>query len=289
MASSLAAAFAEVEGPELDRIVYSGPQIAWGLPDGELEEAFAEFDYNRLLRGARQLARTRRCDLADAEDAVHEELIAFMERRPWLFRKGPERWVGLLLRRASFRLLQSRAPQHPASIAALEASGGDAALANARSCIPVTQGANEDARYASLPLPGERWTSIQVIAAFQRFRDYHGRPPRVSDCRAANRLPCHSTIRRHFDSFEDAVLAAGMIPVDFGRRRRRWSPVEAALACRSFRRKHGDWPNWSDLQRYAGVLPSSSVMIRCFGSTRPGEVRRVAEAILQHVDAAPTP
>jgi len=286
MASSFAAAFAAVEGPELDRIVYSGAPIRRRPPDKALEAAFAEFDYSRLLRAARQLARTRRCDLADAEDAVHEELTVMMERRPWLLRGGPERWMGLLLRRASYRLLEDRTAPHPASTSALEETGGDAALVGARPCLPVSPQADEDAKYAALPLPGEGWTSSQVIAAFQRFRDYHGRPPRAYDCGAANRLPCYSTIRRYFGNLEKAVLAAGMVPTGFGRRRRRWSPVEAALACRSFRRRHGDWPNWSDLQRYPGILPSSSVMIRCFGSTRPGEVRQVAEAILKHTDSS---
>jgi len=284
MASSLAAAFAEVEGPALDRIVYSGHHTEWGPPSDEFEKAFAGFDYDQLRRGARRLARTRRCDLADAEDAIQEELAVLMDRRPWLFQNEPERWVGLLLRRASFRLLDDRTARRPTSISALEESGGDAALADARLYEATSQCSDEDARYASLPLPGEPWTSRQVIAAFQQFRDYHGRPPRASDCRAINRLPSSSTIRRHFDSFDDAVQASGMVPPNLGRRRKRWSLVEAALACRSFQRRHGDWPNWSDLRRYPDLLPSSSVMIRCFGSTRPGEVRRVAEAVLRHAD-----
>ena len=282
MASTLAAALAQVEGAEFDRIVYSGSEVRRRPPDRELEAAFAGFSYRGLLNEIRQLARSRRCDLADAEEAVQEELVVLMERRRWLFHESTERWVKLLMRRASYRLLQSRVGPRPVSTAALEEAGGDAALANARPCLPFSPQADEDAKYGPLPLPGESWTSMQVVAAFQRFRDYYGRPPRSSECRPAHRLPCYSTVRRHFGSFEEAVLAAGMIPPGFGRRRKSWSPVEAARACYSFRLRHGIWPNWADLQRFPGVLPSRSTMIRCFGSTRPAEVQRVAEAILSH-------
>jgi Homing endonuclease associated repeat len=288
MASTFSAALAEVEGPELDRIVYSGPEVRRGSPDKALEAAFVGFSYKRLLSEMRQLAQIRHCDLADAEDAVQEELAVLMERRRWLFDESTDRWMKLLMRRASYRLLQSRVGPQPVSTAALEEADGDAALASARPCLPPSLQADEEAKYGPLPLPGESWTSMQVIAAFQRFRDYHGRPPRSSECRPTHRLPCYSTIRRHFGSFEEAVLAAGMIPPGFGRRRKSWSPVEAARACRSFRRRHGIWPNWADLRRYPDVLPSNSTMIRCFGSTRPTEVQRVAEAILRHARSSAT-
>jgi hypothetical protein len=282
MAATVAAALAKVEGDELDRMVYSGPEIRRSPPDEELKMAFDGFSYRRLIGEMRHLARSRRCDLADVEDAVQEEFTVLMERRRRLFSESTERWTKLLMRRASYRLLENCVGSRPISTAALEEAGGDATLAGARPCLPPSLQADEDAKYGPLPAPGEFWTSMQVIGAFQRFRDYHGRPPRSCECRAAHRLPCYSTVRRHFGSFDDAVLAAGMIPPGLGRRRRRWSPVEAAHACRSFRRRHGFWPNWADLHRYPGTLPSNSTMIRCFGSTRPAEVERVAEAILRH-------
>jgi DNA-directed RNA polymerase specialized sigma24 family protein len=284
VASTLAEAFAEAEGPELDRIVYSGAEVRRGPPDRALRAAFDGFDWQRLPGEARRLARRWRCDPSDAEDAIQEELATLMERRPRVFNQNPERWMKLLVRRASYRLLANRVEARPLSIASLEEVGGDGVLGAADPCVPSLLEVDEDAKYGPLPAPGESWTTLQVVAALQRFRDYHGRPPRSSECRPAHRLPCYSTIRRHFGSFDEAVLAAGMVPTSIGRRRRRWSPVEAARACYSFRRRHGIWPNWADLRRHPGVLPSNSTMIRCFGSTRPAEVQRVAEAILRHVD-----
>src|SRR5215212_4300182 len=88
MASTLAAALAQLEGAEFDRIVYSGPEVRRRPPDRALEAAFAGFSYRGLLNEIRQLARSRRCDLADAEEAVQEELVVLMERRRWLFHES---------------------------------------------------------------------------------------------------------------------------------------------------------------------------------------------------------
>ncbi len=119
---------------------------------------------------------------------------------------------------------------------------------------------------------------MQVISALQRFYRYHGRPPRARDCLAVNRLPSAQSIRRHFDGLEAALVAAG-IPSDKNARRRRISAVEAARICRAFYRRFGYWPDAKDRWRDPD-LPSRLVMLRCFGSSRGGEIRSVAEAIL---------
>jgi hypothetical protein len=95
-----------------------------------------------------------------------------------------------------------------------------------------------------------------------------------------NRLPSYGTIRRHFDRFDEALLAAGIVPSEIGRRRRHWPALEAARACRAFYVEAGYWPSAGDARRHPDVLPGRSVMLRCFGSTHGGEIRAVAEAIL---------
>lgn len=291
MASSMAGAFARVEkSPAFDHIVYPGCTVRRTQPDRAVAAAFERFDYGHVRRIVRQLSRRCRCSQADAEEAVHEEYAHLLEREPELFREDPESWIGLLYRRAFYRLLQMRNPRRRcASIEALMEAAGDEPFRGARPCLAPSLNGDEEARYLPLPRPGESWSWSQVVGAFQRFRDYHGRPPRVSDCKAANRLPCYASIRRHFGSFDEALIAAGMVPTGPGRRRRRWSSVEAARVCRSFRHRHGYWPSCGDLQRDSEDLPSPSTMIRCFGSTRPAQVQIVAEAILRNAEAGRPP
>jgi hypothetical protein len=162
----------------------------------------------------------------------------------------------------------------------LSESAGDAPLIDAKHCIPISMDAEEELRYGRLPARNENWSRSQMIGAAQRFRDHYGRPPKIGDCKAINRLPSPSTIYRVFASFDELILAAGMTPERLGQRRRRWSPVEAAKVCASFKSRHGDWPCWSDVKRYPGELPSTTVMIRFFGSTRSAEVGLGVESIL---------
>ncbi len=277
MAATFAVAFAEV-AEALDQALYSRPPIKRRAPDERLEAAFAEVNYARLLAQMRRRARERGRNPSEGEEALQEELASTMEKRPSEFQVAG--WEKRIIVRASFRLLEGDDVRRPVSFSVLEGGSGENALATAEPCVPPSPESDESARYAALPGPGEAWTPTQILSALQRFRDYYGHPPRVVDCRASNRLPCYSTIRRHFGSLEEALLAAGMVPNQLGRRRKRWPVLEAARACRWHKRRHGDWPNWRDLRRYPGILPSSSVMIRCFGSTRPSEVGRVAAAIL---------
>lgn len=119
-----------------------------------------------------------------------------------------------------------------------------------------------------------------MIGALQRFRDRTGESPKARDCRALQSLPSTATLRKEFGAFSAALRAAGMVPPSLGLRRRRWTAVEAANVCYSFRLRNGRWPDAIDVEGRSEGLPGRSVMIRVFGSTRPGEVGEKAEAIL---------
>jgi DNA-directed RNA polymerase specialized sigma24 family protein len=281
MAASLAAAIAEVEGPEFDAIVgYAVPLPKAAPTDAAVEVAFKGLTYAPFGEIARKLASRYRCHRADAEDAVQDGLVELREKRPDLFREKPENWLGLLHEIARFRLIEIKEGQErTASIEELAERAGEAPFYGARPCIPLALEGDE-VKYVPLAREGKEWSREQIIGALQRFRDHYGRPPRARDCRALHGLPSPATIHRHFRSLAEAILAAGMVPDGLGQRRRRWSASEAAEACASFRRRQGYWPGWIDVKRRPGELPGPNAMVRFFGGTRPGEVQVGAEAIL---------
>ncbi len=282
MAQTLATAIAEAEGPEFDAVVGYTVKRPDSTPvDEEVAAAFARVDFEPFGRIARRLSSRYRCHSADAEDAVQDALLDLLVKRADLFREEPESWMGLLYETARYRLIGIKSGQgQVASIEALAELAGDARLATARPCVPASHAGDTEARYVRPPGEGEEWNPSQIIGALQRFRDYFGRPPKSAECKALNGLPSTTTIYKHFASFADAVLAAGMVPETAPRRRSAWRPLEAAEVCHAFRRRNGYWPSWADARRRPGELPGSSVMIRCFGGTRSHDVQRGAEAIL---------
>jgi DNA-directed RNA polymerase specialized sigma24 family protein len=282
MAASLAPALAKVEGPEFDRIVgFTLPPRRHAPVDDEVRAAFEGFDQRHFQRLVRLLSGRHRSDPTIAEDALQETLLRLLERHPDRFREDPESWLGLLYSLARYKLIEIQVGDgRTGSTDALREAAGEAALATARPCVPPSLESDEDSRYAPRPRRGEVWSGTQVLGALQRFRDYHGWPPKAAHCRSIHGLPGIATVNRHFGSLHDAILAAGMVPDTLGRRRGPWGPVEAARACRSFRRRNGHWPGWSDVRRSAGHLPAESTMVRFFGGTKPGEVQRGVEAIL---------
>jgi DNA-directed RNA polymerase specialized sigma24 family protein len=286
MAASLAAAIAAAECPEFDLAVGLALPPRIHAPVAEaVARTFAGVDYRPYAAFARTLAWRYRFDQADAEDAVQQAFLDLLEKEPQLYREDPAEWRGRLFRKAESRLRSDRARRgRVGSIEALSDSAGDAALADAKRCLPVSSTVDEDARRAAPPRPGESWTEEKVIAAFQRFRDHHGRPPRGVECQRLHRLPPPSVVRRLFGDLNHAILAAGMTPPTLGQRRERWTTVEAARACRGFYRRNGRWPDSSDLGRNPGELPSAKVMKRCFGGTRAAEIRCRAELILASVE-----
>lgn len=282
MARTFAAAFAAVQGPRFDEIVgYTVPPREPVPTDSSIATALAGVNASVLLKVAKALARRRRCQQIDGDEALGDTLLKLWLEQRELFGQDPDRWLSELRKKADSRLraLLSGATSS-ASIEALHDEAGDSPFQAARPCIAEANAAHEDARHESAPKPGEPWARGQVIGAFQRFRDHHGRPPRAADCKAINGLPSLGVIYRLFSSFPEAVLAAGMTPDAPSASRKRWEPVEAALACRSFKRRNGRWPNSNDARHRSGELPGHAVMIRYFGGSSSGDVKRGVEAIL---------
>jgi hypothetical protein len=279
MAATFALALAKLREPELDRAAYSAKPIHRAPEDPVLAAAFTGLDPAWEPRLAMRLSRRAHCSIDDAEEAINEELVLLIETRKDVFLFEADRWLGLLFVRGKYRLLRNHSAPSVASTDAIEEALGDAALGDAELCVPESPPAEEDAIGIPLPRPGEGWQRSQVISALQRFHRYHCRPPRASECRAVNRLPSTTSIRRHFDGLEAALIAAGIPLAEPGRRHRRVPTVEAAWICRSFYRRLGYWPDAGDRRRDP-ELPSRSVMLRCFGSTHGGEIRSIAESIL---------
>ena len=279
MAATFALALAQVPERELTTVAYSAKPINRAPEDCALGAFFARLDRDWQARLAGRLARRSGFTLEKAEEALSQELLFLIERRRDVFLFEIDRWLGLLFVRGRYRLLKNHFAPPLASTNAIEEALGDAALAGADICVSESPQAEVDAISVPLPNPGEMWSRLQVISALQRFHRYYGRPPRARECGVVNRLPSIATIRRHFRGLEAALLAAGILPAEHGRRRHPWQTVEAARICRSFYRRFGYWPNASDRQR-APDLPCKSVWIRSFGSTHGGEIRDVAEAIL---------
>jgi hypothetical protein len=279
MAATFALALAKVAEPAIDRVAYSAKPIHRAPENRALAASLSGLDCEWQPSLARRLARRSRSSFDDAEEAISEEMLFLIEERREVFNLETDSWLRLFWR-GRYRLLKRHAAPLLASTDALEETFGEGALTDADRCLPVSPQAEEDAGSAPLPLPGEKWSRQQVISALQRFHRYYGRPPLVVECRAMNRLPSYSTIRHDFDGFDAALLGAGILPREHGRRRRRWRTIEAAYVCRSFYREHGYWPGASDARRHPGLLPSRSVMLKCFGSAHGGEIRGVAEAIL---------
>ncbi len=285
MAASLERAFAEIAGPEFDRVVYCGRQFHRAPENRALADALSGLDHEWQQRLSRRLAYRARCSSHDAEEAIEDEVIYLLEEVPEVFHMGRDHWMHLLFWRGRYRLLKNQAAPRLASTNVLEAALGDIAVTDRTICVPISPQAEEHAGDGPLPRAGNPWGRRQVISGLQRFYRYYGRPPRTRECRPLNRLPTYGVIRAHFGGLEAALLASGIVHKELGRRRRRWSAVEAARACRSFYRQNGYWPGASDAERNRDQLPGRSAMIRCFGSTHGGEIRGVAESILFAADS----
>jgi hypothetical protein len=246
----------------------------------EVAAAFAPLDPGFYARLARGVARRYSYDPVRTEDAQGEVLLELMAKRPGLFREDPRSWVSLLVVMTRFRLKSPLVRGAALSIDALRGATGDAALAGATRCVAEVDDGGDERREPP-PRRGEPWTYGQIIGALQRFRDYHGRPPKSYECRASNGLPSHSAIRRHFARFADAIYAAGMVPEYVPLRTRPWEPREAAEVCYSYRRRNSIWPSWADAKRHPGELPGTGAMLRFFGGTRSCDVQRGTELILR--------
>lgn len=281
MASTLASALAQVEGPELDlRVGYVVPRPVPNEVDAEVRAAFAKVGQPRLDGLVRMLSSRRRSDFESASDALQEAFLHLLETRNELFRTDPDDWWNLLYKTAEYRLLRLKSQRGALSIERLLDEQGDTVFRNAKPCISESDALRPDIKDIRLPQGDEKWTRELIIGAFQGFKDRTGRQPKSDECRRINLLPSFRTVYSHFDSFADALLASGMVPGQAKTRRHRWTPVEAAKKCLNFRHREGRWPDWADARAKRWDVPGYSTMIRYFGGARAIDVQLGTEAIL---------
>lgn len=291
MARTMRAAFeavAEAEGRRFELAVRLAlPSRPHAPVEPQVRQAWAGVDDRYLKRVARRLCARYGYREVDVEEAVSAVLLDLLQKRPELFRQDPEDWEGLLAKLAYYWLIGDRIRARPHdSLDFLLEAGEEGKLSKAELCVSLTSSAEEDSRYLAPPRPGEEWSRLQVIGALQRFRDERGHPPKARECRSSNGLPSTKTIQSLFGTLSAALLEAGMVPEEFGRRRRKWTAVEVARICRSFYRWKGWWPERSDLLLYPEFLPSPAVVERRLGKLRSGQIRRRAEAILRYAEAS---
>jgi hypothetical protein len=278
MAASLADAFAAVAGERLEHVCgLDGPSWHRALTEPEIARAFVGAPRDLYKGMAYPLARRSGRCLQDAEDAIQDELLELFVESRRVFRECPEAWAGRVYESARFRLRSAATPS-TRSLDAVDADLVDKATEDEE--FSRAPGRRSPISVVALPAAGERFSGAQMIEALHRFRDHHGRRPKARECVAANRLPTTAQIRREFASFRRLLLAAGMAEDCYRHHEGRWEAREVALACLSFKDRHGWWPSSGDIRRFPGELPSSSTMTRFFGSTRSCYVQRGAEAIL---------
>lgn len=287
MASTVAAAIAEVEGTEFDlRVGYLVKRPTPSEVDPEVRDAFAKVNSRKLQRSARMLAALRGADLESASDAVQEAILYLLESRNELFRTDPDEWWGLLYKIAEKRLIRLKSVRRPLSIDHLLEEQGDVIFFDAKPCIPESGGYQPVVEGLRLPKRGERWSRERTLAALHAFEERTGRPPRSDECRRVNLLPSLRTIYSHFDSLADALLEAGMVPPRAKSVRRNWTPVTASKKCLSFRWRQGRWPDGIDVRANTWGLPGYSTMIRYFGGVRAIDIQLGTEAILDGFEEA---
>lgn len=113
------------------------------------------------------------------------------------------------------------------------------------------------------------WTSEEVIAAIQAHAARHGQPPLAQDWqRSASELdaahPTAATVSNLFNSFSNAVIAAGFEP-----RNTKWTKRQALAAIRDYGAEHGSVPSseaWQNSSYEPDSRPSAATIIRLFGS-----------------------
>ncbi len=283
MASTMVAAFANADGPKLDRALGYLVDMPPHQPvDADVAQTFAGLSPAELTRLSEQIAGECRQPLQDAKDAVQNEMLALIEHPVEILGRKPSEWIGLLYGRARMSCRRSRSRrQRDASYEKLAEGSGSGLLEDASPCAAITHQGEEASRFLWRANPGARWTRVEIIGAIIRFRDHHGRPPAAGEFKPLNGLPSYSSLRRHFNGVADAILAAGMTPLS-PPRRRPYTRLEAARICEAFRMREGRWPDGADARNPANGVPPTSTMMRIFGNTRSGEIQRVSESIIRN-------
>jgi hypothetical protein len=115
-----------------------------------------------------------------------------------------------------------------------------------------------------LPASTYEWDKERIIYTMREYAETHGRPPKVSDWRAANDShPDPGTVARRFGSWGTALAAAGFLP-----RRFSWDDMAIVEAINAHLRENGQLPTpveWAKRDP-AGRRPAYFNVQQRFGS-----------------------
>jgi DNA-directed RNA polymerase specialized sigma24 family protein len=116
------------------------------------------------------------------------------------------------------------------------------------------------------------WSRELVILAFRCFHEREGRTPTFREG-IAPLMPGATTVRSHFGTWNDAVIAAGLPIVR--EPRPPWTPQRIAKALFAWRKEHGRWPSRKEVDKDKS-LPTMLTIWRHWGTHRIAEVIEMA-------------
>lgn len=243
--ATMAEAFAEVDQAALERATRDGDPLSLG----EVTRRHLRHLIATVRRSYPKITQD------EAEEATGEALVRIVEkaskldptRSPWGAVVQNARWI---LQEGFTERKRLR------SIEGLYASSGDAAFYHARPARP-------DAPTMRFDLDMQQKELAERLIA---FRDREGRPPTAAECDADPDLPSSTTLRTNFGNFNQALLAAGLTPVQL--KRRVWTKEEAIDVLLRYRRYYGAFPTSGEIIDDPD-LPATMTMRRFFGSTSP--------------------
>lgn len=121
------------------------------------------------------------------------------------------------------------------------------------------------------------WNSKAIIEAARRWTKDHGEPPRAREWRmSAPDRPTRGRACEVFGTWNNMLLAAGLVPRKHGGGHCIWTKDEIAEAMLDWLFEYGRWPQlreWEKARRPGGKQrPSASAVTRRFGSWTAAKV-----------------
>lgn len=118
------------------------------------------------------------------------------------------------------------------------------------------------------------WPPAAIIEACRKFADARGEPPTAADWdRATPHTPSFTTVRAHFGTWNAMIAAAGFTPRDpHSPQRTRWTAEQITAAIFEWKYARGSLPSYSDWAKRGEGRPTSSQVVRRFGSFNAGIV-----------------
>jgi len=113
------------------------------------------------------------------------------------------------------------------------------------------------------------WNRARIKAAMRAWTAQHGHAPTRAEWAPADptgKRPSYAVVVRRFESWTEALQAAGVLPASL----RRWDRAGAIEAMRAFAREHGRAPTSLDWSQSAAEHPSAGTVGALFGSWSEG-------------------